>query len=284
MKRKNMNWFLCLTAGFALSTSAAFAENPSKPELLSFKPSNLQWEKTKADFTAPSIETCGSCHNKQYREWQGSMHAMAFQDPIYLGELNLAIQKVGKGITKQCEGCHTPAAFVKGETAELDFDNLSPLAAAGVSCDVCHSIKRHTHWETPSHEPENGSYVLSPGRENPDGSVTLTKYGPFAPNEECGGGFHECVESPLHTTAELCAGCHHVFHFEEHTPFEHTYAEWKKSMYALNDIQCQDCHMVDIDTFKRSADNFDKPKKNEYHHYFNGANFLMYFLGELRAK
>jgi truncated hemoglobin YjbI len=92
------------------------------------------------------------------------------------------------------------------------------------------------------------------------------------------------VESPLHTTSELCAGCHQVFHYEEHTPFQHTYAEWKKSMYAINNIQCQDCHMVDIDTFKRSADNFKKPKKNEYHHYFNGTNFLMYFLGELRAK
>ncbi|MCI5146064.1 MAG: cytochrome C, partial [Candidatus Electrothrix sp. AR3] len=256
----------------------------SQPELLSFKPSNLQWEKTKAPFTAPSIFTCAGCHPKQYEEWQGSMHSVAFQDPVYLGELNLAVKSVGKGITKQCEGCHTPAAFVQGETAELDFDNLSPLAKAGVSCDVCHSIKRHTHWETPSNEPENGSYVLSPGREEPNGDITLTKYGPFPNYEGCGGGFHECVESPLHLQAELCAGCHQVFHYDKHTPLEHTYAEWKKSMYAVNGIACQDCHMVDINTFKRSADNFQKPERSEYHHYFNGANFLLYFLGEIKAK
>ncbi|CAK8719788.1 Truncated hemoglobin YjbI [Candidatus Electrothrix laxa] len=284
MKRKYIGLAMGLVAGLALAATSGFAQDAKKPELLSFKPSNLQWEKTKAEFVAPSISTCAGCHPKQYEEWQGSMHSMSFQDPIYLGELNLATKAVGKEIAKQCEGCHTPAAFVMGETAELDFNNLSPLAKAGVSCDVCHSIKRFTHWETPSHEPENGSYVLSPGRENADGSVTRTKYGPFPNYEGCGGGFHECVESPKHLTAELCAGCHHVYHYDKHTPYEYTYGEWKKSLYALNGIQCQDCHMVDIETFKRSADDFIKPKRSEYHHYFNGANFLMYFLGELKAK
>jgi hypothetical protein len=42
--------------------------------------------------------------------------------------------------------------------------------------------------------------------------------------------------------------------------------------------------MVDIETFKRSADTFQKPQRSEYRHYFNGANFTMYFLEELRAK
>ena len=55
-------------------------------------------------------------------------------------------------------------------------------------------------------------------------------------------------------------------------------------MYAVNGISCQDCHMVDINTFRRSADTFQKPERREYHHYFNGANFMMYFLGVLKAK
>ncbi|WPD24286.1 MAG: cytochrome c family protein [Candidatus Electrothrix scaldis] len=284
MKRKYIGLVMGLIASLLVTATSSFAEE--QPELLSFKPSNLQWEKTKADFVAPEISTCAGCHPRQYEEWRGSMHFQSFQDPVYLGELNLAIKAVGKSVSKQCEGCHTPAAFVMGETAELDFDNLSPLAKAGVSCDVCHSIKRFTHWETPSHEPENGSYVLSPGRNDdsdPKGFVR-TKYGPFPNYEGCGGGFHECVESPKHLTAELCAGCHHVYHYDKHFPYEFTYGEWKKSLYALNGIQCQDCHMVDIDTFKRSADEYIKPKRSEYHHYFNGANFLMYFLGKLRAE
>jgi truncated hemoglobin YjbI len=251
-----------------------------------FYPSNIQFENNGVPFVAPSVFTCAGCHPQQYEDWQGSMHAQAFRDPIYLGELNLAVEAVGKGITKQCEGCHTAAAVVSGDLPkEYDFKKLSDLAKAGVSCDVCHSIKKHTHWETPSHEPENGSYVLSPGRKDEKtGKGIRTKYGPFANYEGCGGGFHECVESPLHLRAELCAGCHQVFHYKEHTPLEHTYSEWKRGMYAVNGIQCQDCHMVDIETFKRSADTFQKPKRSEYRHYFNGANFTMYFLEELRAK
>jgi hypothetical protein len=284
MKRKYIGLAMGLLAGLLVTATSGFAED--KPELLSFKPSNLQWEKTKAEFTAPSIATCAGCHPRQYEEWRGSMHFQSFQDPIYLGELNLAVKAVGKEITKQCEGCHTAAAFVMGETEQLDFENLSPLAKAGVSCDVCHSIKRFTHWETPSHEPENGSYVLSPGRNedsDPKGWVR-TKYGPFPKYEGCGGGFHECIESPKHLTAELCAGCHHVYHYDKHFPYEFTYGEWKKSLYALNGIQCQDCHMVDLETFKRSADEFIKPRRIDYHHYFNGANFLMYYLRGLQAE
>ncbi len=250
-----------------------------------YYPSNIAFEDKGVPFETPSIFTCAGCHPQQYEDWQGSMHAQAFRDPIYLGELALGVKAVGKEITKQCEGCHTAAAVVSGQMPEeFDFKKLNDLTKAGVSCDVCHSIKRHTHWETPSREPENGSYVLSPGYKNAKGENVRTKYGPFPNYEGCGGGFHECVESPLHLRAELCAGCHQVFHYKEHFPIEHTYNEWKKGIYATKGIQCQDCHMVDIPTFKRSADTFQKPQRQEYRHFFNGANFTMYLLEKLRAE
>jgi len=211
------------------------------------------------------------------------MHSMAFQDPIYQGELKLAIEAVGHDVAKQCEGCHTAAAVVTGEVKGSGLKDLSPIAMAGVSCDVCHSIKGHTHWQTPTHQPENGSMILSPGKEM-DGEVVLTKYGPFPVEEGCGEDFHQCVESPLHLKAELCASCHQITHYEKHTPLEMTYTEWKNSTYAAKDINCQDCHMVELETFKRSADTFQKPERDEYHHYFNGANFLMYSLTEMAAK
>ncbi|MBI9092992.1 MAG: cytochrome C [Desulfobacterium sp.] len=235
-----------------------------------YAPSLLKWEKTEAEFTEP--ETCGECHPEKYEQWQGSMHAIAFKDPLYQGELNLAATKAGHGITRQCEGCHTPAAVVKGEIKGAGLKDLSPLALAGVSCDVCHSVKGHTHWETPSHQPENGSLVLSPGTN--DGE--LTKYGPAAPDEDCGDGFHTCVESPLHTSSELCASCHQVFNHRTHTPLEVSYQEWRDSPYSANNIHCQDCHMVDTKTFKRSADELVRPERSEYRHYFNGANLFLY--------
>ena len=35
-----------------------------------------------ADVTSP--EYCGSCHQSHYEQWQGSMHAYAIRDPIFL--------------------------------------------------------------------------------------------------------------------------------------------------------------------------------------------------------
>jgi hypothetical protein len=42
--------------------------------------------------------------------------------------------------------------------------------------------------------------------------------------------------------------------------------------------------MVDIETFLRAADAFEKPSRDQYRHYFNGANFLLYSLGETAAE
>jgi len=246
-----------------------------------FAPSLLQYKKSAAEFTPP--ETCGECHSQQYNEWTGSMHALAFKDPVYQGELNKAVKAVGHDIARQCEGCHSPAGIVTGEIKMPGLSGLSDVALNGVSCDMCHSVSGHSGWQTPYRFPGNGSLILSPGKDTPSGPV-LTKYGPYQPEEGCGDGFHECVEQPLHKKAELCANCHQVYHYETHTPIESTYREWKDGPYAVHDIACQDCHMVDFDTFLRSADTMKKPKKEEFRHYFNGANFLIYALTEQAAK
>ena len=268
-----------------------------------YAPSLIKWERSRGDFTAP--ETCAECHPEKYEEWQGSMHAMAFQDPVYQGELNHAVHSVGTAVSKQCEGCHTPAAVLKGEVKGAGLKGLSPIARAGVSCDVCHSVKDHTHWQTPSRQPENGSLVFSPAEnvngpsdENPpEGSASstnennsvesedfvLTKYGPVAPDEWCGDEFHVCKESPIHRSSKLCAACHQVTNYKTHTALEETYREWKNGPYSANNIHCQDCHMVDTETFKKVADTFEKPAREDYHHYFNGANFLIYNLTRLAA-
>lgn len=157
------------------------------------------------------------------------------------------------------------------------------MAKAGVSCDVCHSISALNHYKTPTREPGNGSFVIKPGEDRKDGAV-LIKHGPFEPEEGCGGGFHECQQTEFHAQADLCASCHQVFHYEKHFPIEATYNEWKHSPYAQNDIHCQDCHMVGTETFVRVADTLVKPERKDYRHYFNGANYLLYFLGSQAAE
>lgn len=250
-------------------------------EFYPYYPSLIKWNKSNAQFTPP--EVCRGCHPDKYDEWTGSVHALAFQDPVYQGELNHAVKAVGHEISRQCEGCHSPEGMVTGEIKQPGIAGLSAMASAGVSCDICHSISGTTHWQTPSHEPENGSFILTPGVETKEG-VQLIKRGPFKPSDNCGMGFHQCVESPLHLEADLCAGCHQVYHYDAHFPLEATYLEWKHGPYAQRDILCQDCHMVDLPTFLRAADGFRKPERKEYRHFFNGANYLLYYLAEGAAK
>jgi hypothetical protein len=42
--------------------------------------------------------------------------------------------------------------------------------------------------------------------------------------------------------------------------------------------------MVGHDTFVKAADSMTKPQRKEYRHYFNGANYLLYFLAAEAAK
>ncbi len=126
---------------FVLSSGMSFAGSKVfdvDHELYPYYPSLMKWNKSTAQFTPP--DTCTGCHSKQYEEWTGSVHALAFQDPVYQGELNRAVKAVGKEVTRQCEGCHSPAGMVTGEIKKPGISGLSPVALAGVSCDICHSV------------------------------------------------------------------------------------------------------------------------------------------------
>jgi len=249
-------------------------------DLFKLYPSLMVYEKSKATFTEP--ETCAGCHQDKYDEWHGSLHSLTLVDPVYQGEYNKAVKAVGSEIGRHCASCHTPAGMVTGEVSEPGLAGRSAVAKAGVSCDVCHSVSSLNHCKTPSKEPENGSLVLRPGEDGKDGPV-LVKRGPLKPEEGCGGGFHDCKQTDFHDKGDLCASCHQVYHYDKHYPLEATYLEWKHSPYAQKDIHCQDCHMVDHETFVRSADTMTKPQRKEYRHYFNGANYLVYYLASQAA-
>ena len=265
---------LLLCVSLAAAEPAVFSYDRS---FYPYYPSLIKWDKSDVPFTPP--QKCGECHAKQYAEWNGSVHNMALEDPIYQGELNKAIKAVGHDITRQCEGCHSPAGMLTGEIKGAGLAGLSPMARAGVSCDICHSISGVTHQQTPSHDPENGSMILKPGENG-----VPVKRAPFKPGPNCGGGFHKCEQSSFQLKADLCASCHQVYHYDSHFPLEATYNEWKAGPYAQLDILCQDCHMVDITTFREVADTFRKPSRQEYRHYFNGANYLLSYLGAAAAK
>ena len=288
--QKHLKQMAIITLLLLVASVVAFAASPSPSassvfpvdhDLFKLYPSLMVYEKTKAGFTDP--ETCAGCHQEKYDEWHGSLHSLALVDPVYQGEYNKAVKATHGEVSRHCASCHTPAGVVTGEVTGPGLVGHSAVAKAGVSCDVCHSVSSLNHCKTPSKEPENGSLVLRPGEDGKDGPI-LVKRGPNKPEEGCGGGFHDCKQTDFHAKGDLCASCHQVYHYDKHYPLEATYLEWKHSPYAQKDIHCQDCHMVDHDTFVRSADTMTKPQRKEFRHYFNGANYLVYYLASQAAQ
>lgn len=228
-----------------------------------------------ADFEQP--EVCRACHTDIYNQWKGSMHSNAFIDPVFQ-----ALWKIGNketnGLTeKLCAGCHTAIGTVSDELGKKDAQGnyaISEVAQQGVQCDVCHTVKSSTSMEAEGHEPHNATLIIEPG----------TKRGPF---KEGDSPHHAIAYSELHTTAEFCANCHHVFHPVNNFPIERTYDEWKNSVYNQNGIICQDCHMADVEdaveiarTLKKvqhsgKASNSGPEREHIYKHNFDGANFTI---------
>src|SRR6187402_3543695 len=56
-------------------------------------------------------ETCRSCHSEHYREWAGSMHAYASQDPVFLAMNRRGQAETQGALGSFCVGCHAPLAL-----------------------------------------------------------------------------------------------------------------------------------------------------------------------------
>jgi hypothetical protein len=204
------------------------------------------------DFQDPAI--CAGCHPRQAGGWNGSMHAIAFVDPVLQNLWALGDKETNGATLNHCGACHTAPGIVSG-TVKFEPDKpvhgafTAPgMAAKGVSCDVCHTISASNILKTAVLEHGNASFVLSPGQ---------VKRGPLRDSKS---PFHQTAFSELHTKAEFCGNCHNIFHPTNHFPVERTYDEWKYSIYAQNGIPCQDCHMVPVATAVKVADTMTRAK------------------------
>ncbi len=243
----------------SLMYSASAQSPPEKTEPVPsplFKPSNLAVAGGRTlkpeDFEEP--QACGKCHQRQMKGWQGSMHSLAFKDPVLQAEWALAYKATDGKALYDCGGCHTAIGVTTGT---VKFDpalgkhggfTVSKQGEHGVSCDVCHSVSGSTARNSPTGQPGNASIELNPGE---------TKYGPL---KKSVSGYHETQYSELHTKAEFCGNCHNIFHPDNRFPMEHTYDEWKFSPYAQAGIPCQDCHMVPVEVANQVADSMVRAK------------------------
>src|SRR5215470_421470 len=84
--------------------------------------------------------TCAQCHADHYREWSGSMHAYASDDPVFLAMNKRGQRETGGALGAFCVRCHAPMAVHEGATT--DGTNLAtvPDRLKGVTCTFCHTI------------------------------------------------------------------------------------------------------------------------------------------------
>ncbi len=178
-------------------------------------------------------EACKDCHPDHYREWSGSMHAYAAEDPVFLAMNARGQRETDGALGTFCVGCHAPLAVQLGLTDDgTDLERV-PSRLRGVTCAFCHQV---TDVEGTHNNPLR--VVL-------DGVMR----GAFAdPSGEAG---HDSEYSPLHDrrtleSSSLCGSCHDIV-----TPaglhLERTFAEWKESLFSSDDpgqrASCGQCHM-----------------------------------------
>jgi hypothetical protein len=167
---------------------------------------------------------------------EGSMHVIAHTDPLYRSTAELALLEAGEEIYTYCSGCHAPQGVVTGMIPGILEARLPEVVTAGILCDVCHQVSRLTGASGPWGEPGNASFVLSPHEDR--------KFGP--PGGDGDAADHEVETREFLTRSEFCASCHSIVHPLNGLRLEHTYGEWKNSIYAEKGIQCQDCHMRSV--------------------------------------
>lgn len=219
------------------------------------------------------LDDCSTCHARQAEEFEGSFHSRSHRDPFYRAFAELARAEAGPEIYAWCSGCHAPAGVVAGLIPGTRDEELPEAALAGVQCDVCHQVNELTGASGPWKEPGNASFVLAPGKVKSSIRAEIQ----VNPN-------HTVARREFLESAEFCASCHTVIHPLNGLRVEHTYGEWKESVYARKGIQCQDCHMRTVEQAIEVARTLERvkvtgttsemsAKEREIHpHYFVGGN------------
>jgi hypothetical protein len=189
-------------------------------------------------------EECADCHERQWQELEGSMHTLSHTDPLYRSTAELAREEAGEEIYTYCSGCHAPQGVTTGLIPITPEEELPEIAKAGILCDVCHQVSGLTGTSGPWGEPGNASLVLGPDADR--------KFGP--PGGDDAAADHAVETREFLDRSEFCASCHTIIHPLNGLRLEHTYGEWKQSVYAEKGIQCQDCHMRSLEEALKVAE------------------------------
>lgn len=176
--------------------------------------------------------SCAECHPDHHREWSGSMHAYAAEDPVFLAMNRRGQRETNGELGTFCIDCHAPVAVRLGLTTDgLNLDEL-PAWSKGVTCYYCHQV-------TEVQGQSNNPLVLAWDKVMRGGIV-----------DPVDNTFHKGRYSTLHDRAQLessdmCGSCHDIVN-PLGTHIERTSLEWRESLYSLDSVfklTCSECHM-----------------------------------------
>lgn len=200
--------------------------------------------------TFKTPEDCQTCHPHHYSEWQSSMHAYSFVDPVFFKLNDIGQIRSNNELDQFCIKCHSPfAKLLKEASPGFDPSQLSDLSKKGVQCDVCHTMKSFNR-----------------GKSITNFFLDGIKRGPItdpAPND-----FHESQFDVRFTQSDLCSPCHDVI-APNGTRVEETSTEWDNSPYLAMGLECQNCHMP---TYTGRAALGAPIRDNLHRHYFVGVD------------
>ncbi|RMG67006.1 MAG: hypothetical protein D6715_05650 [Calditrichaeota bacterium] len=196
-------------------------------------------------------ENCKPCHPTHYQEWQSSMHAYAFVDPVFFRLNDIGQQRSSNQLDQFCVKCHSPfATFLQEAPPGFDPANLSDLAARGVQCDVCHTIKS-----------------FQAGKSVETFHLDGVRRGPLS--DPKANAFHESAFDQRYTSTEICTPCHNVI-APNGLMVESTAEEWNQSPYLAMGLECQGCHMP---TYSGEAAVGGPMRDNLHRHTFVGVDY-----------
>ena len=183
---------------------------------------------------------CLPCHDDAFKQWSGSMHAYASDDPVFIA-MNKRMQRETNGAAGTlCVGCHAPLAVRDGLTTDgLNLATL-PQTEKGVTCFFCHSVDavEGTH-NNPLRLAADGA--MRGGIGNPIAAPHTTLY----------SNLHDREQKP---SASMCGTCHDVV-TAPGAHVERTFDEWQASLYGnAGQLTCGKCHMDGTDGLAAKVD------------------------------
>lgn len=149
-------------------------------------------------------EDCGTCHEAQRAQWQGSRHAASARSPVFEAMLAPVEKAWGTAAKARCVACHAP-----GHGGD-----------EGIGCVTCHAA------------------VGNRGERN--GALVVDLDAPLAgPGGDVDTPAHRTTTRGFLSSASLCGTCHEV-----HGPGlleEPTLTEFRASPFGSGD-RCLGCH------------------------------------------